>query len=204
MTSAGARGLERRPTASDRSLEMTLRALCLSTAVLLASRPAAAQDRAADLPAPAEVSQRAARELANLELQELALAREQDQTDLDQTIAVTLYVGGVLGAIAAVSLTIGTIFEAVCIDGDVSACMDGPSFVAAAIPTAIITTTLLFGATLYQRRVDSRSQDLGERRREIDERRQRLEHDLGLAAAPSALEVRMAWAPTSITLQGRF
>lgn len=183
---------------------MTLRALCLSMAVLLSGLPAAAQDRAADLPAPAEVSQRSVRELANLEVQELALAREQAQTDLDQTIAITLYVGGVLGSIAAVSLTIGAILEGVCVDGDVAACLDGPSFVAAAIPTAIISTTLLFGATIYQRRVDGRARDLGERRREIDERRQRLEHDLGLAAAPSTLELRLAWSPTSITLQGLF
>ena len=164
--------------------------LVVAISVVVPGAHAAAQDRAADLPAPAEVSQRSVRELANLEIVELQLTRERSQSDVDQALAITLYVGAVLGAIGAVSLTVGAIMEGVCIDGDVSACLDGPSFVAAAIPTAIITTVLFFGATLYQKRVDTRARGLDERGREIEERRRRLEGDLGLAVGPTSLMLR--------------
>lgn len=163
-------------------------ALRLSIALLLSSlaSPAAAQGAAA-LPAPMEASQRQVRELANLEIEALALDREREQTGVEQAVAVTLFIGAVGGAIASVSLALGTILEAICIDGVIDDCLDGPSYVAAAIPTALVTATLFVGASIYQNRVDARRAVFDERGREIEERRERIQHDLGLALGPTSL-----------------
>lgn len=168
---------------------MTPLHLALPLLLSAVAAPVAAQDRADALPAPAEASRRSVRELANLEIQELALERDIGQADLQQVLSVMLYVGAVGGAIASVALALGTVFEAICVDGDIDDCLDGPSYIAGAIPTALVTATLFIGATLYQRRVDARRSVYDERRREIHERRQRLEHDLGLALGPTSIAI---------------
>jgi hypothetical protein len=143
------------------------------------------------LPAPVEISQAALRSLANLDVHELALDRDRGSNDFDQLVAITLYVGGVALSIAGVSLIVGVIFEAACVNGLVDECADGPAFVSAAIPVSVGAAVLLAGATIIQRRVDTWDRDLDARERELEGERERREREVGLAIGPGSLGLRI-------------
>lgn len=106
---------------------------------------------------------------------------------------MNLYVGGVLLSVLSASLIIGTIFEAACINGDISECTDGPAFLIGAIPATIAAVALLFGAATTEQRAQAHYRSLDRRGREVEDRRRLL--------GPSA---SVLVGPASIAITGRF
>lgn len=133
-----------------------------------------------------------ARALRNLDFASRALAHERGSADLEFAVAVNLYVGGVLLSVLSASLIIGTVFEAACINGDISECTDGPAFLIGAIPATIAAVALLFGGATTEARAQAHYRSLDRREREVEDRRRLL---------PSA---SLSIGPASIAVQGRF
>ncbi len=115
---------------------------------------------------------RAERALRNLAFAEQALAEERGAADITLAVAVNLYVGGALLSIVSASLLVGIVLESVCFNGVVDECLDGPSFLAGLIPSALGAVSLLVGAriteeraTAHYRSLDARAESLETRRR---------------------------------------
>lgn len=132
------------------------------------------------LSAPRIDPARAERVLRSLAFAEQALADERGGADLTLAVAINLYVGGALLSIVSVSLLVGIVLESVCINGIVDECLDGPSFLAGFIPTALGAAALLVGARTTEERASAHYRSLEERAEALEARR--------LAAPRAALE----------------
>ena len=150
------------------------------------------------LAAPAFDPVRVERALRNLAFAEQALTEERGGADLTLAVAVNLYVGGGLLSIASVSLLVGVVLESVCINGVVDECLDGPSFLAGFIPSALGAAALLVGARTTEERASAHYRSLEERANTLEARR--------LAGPSAALEptVGISLGAGSLRMDGTF
>lgn len=158
-----------------------------------AEAPERTASRALDAPvAPPMAPRDAAQMLANIELEELALAREEDGIDGDRTLSIALYVGGIGLTIGAVAMLVAAVLQGVCVSEEFG-CYDAPQLIIGGVPVALVGALILSGASLTSARVGIRERALRPRRDSLDEQRRRLERRVGLAVGPGSLRVSVAF-----------
>ncbi|WP_157068814.1 hypothetical protein [Sandaracinus amylolyticus] len=145
---------------------------------------------ALDSPVTPSAEQRsAARQLASLQIDELALQREMDAAGQERLLAVALYVGGVGLAVASVSTLVIAALQSACVAEADLGCYDAPEWIIGGLATALVSAVLLSGASFADRRAGYLERRSDTHRDDLEERRRTLERRVGLALGPTAVRV---------------
>lgn len=149
--------------------------------------------RQLDAPMPPSLAPRdIAMQLANLELEELALQRESDSIGSDRTLSIALYVGGIGLTIASVAMLVAAVLQGACVSEEFG-CYDAPQYIIGGVPVALIGALILSGASTINSRVGIRERALRPRREAVEEQRRTLERRVGLAIGPGSLRLSVAF-----------
>ncbi|WP_236515316.1 hypothetical protein [Sandaracinus amylolyticus] len=139
--------------------------------------------------APSAEQRSAARRLAGLQIDELALQREMDAAGQERLLAVALYVGGVGLAVASASTLVIAALQSACVAEADLGCYDAPEWIIGGLATALVSAVLLSGASFADRRASYLERQSDTHRDDLEERRRTLERQVGLALGPTAIRL---------------
>nr|MDQ3031624.1 hypothetical protein [Myxococcota bacterium] len=152
-----------------------------------------APSHALDAPLPPPMAPRdIAQQLANLDVEEIALAREDAAIAVDRTTAVALYIGGIGLTIGSVAMLVAAVLQASCVSEEFG-CYDAPQYIIGGVPTALVGALILSGAGTTDARIGMRERAVSTRRDVLEDQRHRLERRVGLAIGPGSLHVSIAF-----------
>lgn len=152
-----------------------------------------APSRSLDAPvAPVMAPRDAAQQLANLAIEEHALAREDSAIDADRAIAIALYVGGIGLTVASVAMLVASVLQAACVSEEFG-CYDAPQYIIGGVPVALVGALVLSGAGTTDARIGMRARAVTARRDVLEEQRRRLERRVGLAIGPGSVRLSVSF-----------